>query len=122
MDWLLFTWYCWLGLASTSLIIILIQAIVILRYRPQINTVPIPVSIVVAARNEAEKLPTLIESIMNQKHGHFDLQIVLDRCSDDSLEIMKRLEARYENLKTIIVDYLPEHFSPKKFALTLGIK
>ncbi|MFZ9044929.1 MAG: glycosyltransferase [Cyclobacteriaceae bacterium] len=122
MDWLLFTWYCWLGLASTSLIIILIQAIVILRYRPQINAVPIPVSIVVAARNEAEKLPTLIESIMNQKHGHFDLQIVLDRCTDDSLEIMKRLEARYENLKTIIVDYLPEHFSPKKFALTLGIK
>lgn len=90
------------------------------KYRP--NEDPIPVSVVIAARNEAAHLPKLIESLMTQDHPDYEVTIVLDRCSDESLSIMKQAESKYSNLRTAIVDYLPDHFSPKKFALTLGIK
>jgi cellulose synthase/poly-beta-1,6-N-acetylglucosamine synthase-like glycosyltransferase len=122
MDVSLLLWYIWMILATFSLVSVLIKAIALLNHKTPTHGSNQPVSVVIAARNEGSKLENLITSILLQDYSNFELIIVLDRCTDDSLDIMKRLEPDHENLRTIIVDYLPEHFSPKKFALTLGIK
>ena len=109
-------------LASGLLISVAIRTVILYKYKPVKNSSPVAVSVVIAARNEADHLQELVLSIINQKHPDFELIIVLDRCTDHSLDIMKQLESSYPELKTVIVDYLPDHFSPKKYALTLGIK
>jgi hypothetical protein len=35
---------------------------------------------------------------------------------------MKEIEKTDPRIRTLLIDYLPDHFSPKKYALTLGIK
>ncbi|MFT5955383.1 MAG: glycosyltransferase involved in cell wall biosynthesis, partial [Cyclobacteriaceae bacterium] len=64
----------------------------------------------------------LIPALQQQKHVPDEIIIVLDRCTDDSLDIMKAFETKYANVSTIVIDHIPDHFSPKKYALTLGIK
>ncbi len=81
-----------------------------------------PVSIVISARNEAKRLEELVSRLMDQDYPEFELIICLDRCSDNSLELCKKFENEYSNFKIVIIDELPNQFSPKKFALTLGIK
>jgi cellulose synthase/poly-beta-1,6-N-acetylglucosamine synthase-like glycosyltransferase len=96
----------------------------IFRYRPCLlaeDNIP-TVTILVAARNEEKNLQELIPVLMSQDYPAYQVCIALDRCHDRSLEIMKDFEAKYPNLKTLIIDELPDHFSPKKYALTLGIK
>lgn len=105
-----------------TLFFLWVRAISLIQYKPLLNSGQLPVSVVIAARNEGDKLEKLVDSIFKQSHSDFELIIILDRCSDNSLDLMKKLEKQYPSLKTLIVDYLPDHFSPKKYALTLGIK
>jgi glycosyltransferase involved in cell wall biosynthesis len=81
-----------------------------------------PVSVVISARNEAQNLKELIPVLFRQQYPTFEVVVALDRCTDESLSIMKTFEKEYSQLKTVIVDELPDHFSPKKYALTLAIK
>jgi len=108
----IFAQLCWLLVAMIS----------ILRYRPKKSENIIPVSVIVAARNEAENLVKLIPALLSQNHPSFEVIIVLDRCSDESLSIVKQWEKDDDRFKCVLIDYLPDHFSPKKYALTLGIK
>ena len=104
--------FCWL---MTALI-------VIVRYRPQKTVSVVPVSVIVAARNEAENLIKLIPALLHQNHPDFEVIIVLDRCSDESLDLVKKWEKDDLRIQCVLIDHLPNHFSPKKYALTLGIK
>ncbi|WP_185096867.1 glycosyltransferase [Roseivirga seohaensis] len=86
------------------------------------NTTPSPVSIVVAARNEAKLLPTLIIKLLDQDHPNFELIIVNDRSEDESASILNELEAKHKKLKVIHVSELPQGWNGKKHALQLGIE
>ncbi len=83
---------------------------------------PQPVSIIVCTRNEEENLRELVPLLLEQDHPNFEVIIVLDRCMDESLDYLKALEPKHPNLRTLIVDYVPDQFHPKKFGLTLAIK
>jgi len=88
----------------------------------EIKNNQIGVSVIIAARNEFENLKKLLPALKDQEYSNFEIIICLDRCSDESLDYMKSIESDFENLKLVLIDYLPDHFSPKKYALTLGIK
>jgi len=82
-----------------------------------------PASIIVCAKNEQENLKELVPQLLGQQHDDFEIILVNDRSSDDSLEVMREWESA-SPAKVKVVDVVPnENFwGNKKYALTLGIK
>ena len=79
-------------------------------------------SIVVCAHNELENLKNLIPSILNQEYDDFEVIIILDRSSDDSIDYLKDTQKNHLNLKVIEIHDLPEEYNGKKYGLSKGIK
>ena len=86
------------------------------------KTVETPVSIVVCAKNEAENLQEFLPSILNQKYSDFEVVLVNDASSDDTLEIMESFAKLHTNIKIVNVENVEVFWGNKKYALTLGIK
>lgn len=75
------------------------------------------VSVVVACRNEAENLPTLLKALKNQTFEPFQLILIDDHSTDSTFEIMKQAEKQFESLL-----FLKSENYGKKQALKLGIE
>jgi glycosyltransferase involved in cell wall biosynthesis len=89
---------------------------------PKVNVKFDGISIVVAARNEAQNLLELVPQLFNQDYPSFEV-IVIDDCSyDNTTDVLLALKAKYNNFKTIKVVESNKFNGGKKFALTLGIK
>jgi cellulose synthase/poly-beta-1,6-N-acetylglucosamine synthase-like glycosyltransferase len=101
---------------------VVIQTVLVTRWKKAQTPNELPVSVLIAARNMADSLKLLVPELMGQTYKNFEVIVALDRCHDESLDLMKSFETQYKNLKTVIIDELPDHFSPKKYALTLGVK
>jgi glycosyltransferase involved in cell wall biosynthesis len=110
---------------------LLVQICYVLKYfRPLLLYKPeslstnesIPVSIIIAAKNEAKNLPQLIESLMNQTHPNYEVIIVNDRSTDDSLQLLSDASLKHEKLQFINVTALPPNWTGKKYALKKGIE
>ncbi|UJP65515.1 glycosyltransferase [Mongoliitalea daihaiensis] len=80
------------------------------------------VTVVIAARNEKENLSKLIPIICNQNYPNFDIMVVNDRSNDGTKALLEQLMSKYPKLRTVTIQYTPEHVTAKKYALTLGIK
>ena len=80
-----------------------------------------PVSIVVAAHNEAHHLPKLLSALLAQEYPVFEIVLVLDRCTDNSLEVLKAFQDA-PHLLVIEIDETSAGFSGKKYALHKGIE
>ncbi len=92
-------------------------------YKPVASNDPVPpVSIVVAAWNELENLQKLIPVLMAQKYPNFDIIIVNDRSDDGTYDYLRELTIEHNQIKALHVDVTPERMSPKKFAITLGVR
>ncbi|EDM45217.1 putative transmembrane glycosyltransferase [unidentified eubacterium SCB49] len=80
------------------------------------------VSVLVCAKNEAENLKKTIPLLLSQQHRDFEIILINDCSSDDTLDIMESYQATDERIK--IVDVVPNEafWANKKYALTLGIK
>lgn len=79
-----------------------------------------PMSIIVAARNEAERLPALLEALTRQTHPDYEIVIVDDASDDDSHRIIRSWQARDARIRLVKVE---EPLEPrKKRALALGIE
>lgn len=83
-----------------------------------------PVSIVIAARNEAQNLENLLTSIFNQTYSDFEVIIINDRSEDDSVEILEKfkLENSEKQFNFISITQKPQNWNGKKYALQTGIK
>lgn len=82
----------------------------------------IPVSIIVCAKNEAENLSVLIPKLLEQNYSQFEIVLINDSSSDDSLEIMESHKLNNSNIKIVDVKSNEAFWGNKKYALTLGIK
>lgn len=80
------------------------------------------VSIIICAKNEAENLEKNLPVILNQDYPNFEVVLVNDSSSDNTLEIMKNFEARNNKVKLVDVKTNETFWGNKKYALTLGIK
>lgn len=81
-----------------------------------------PVSIVIAARNEQENLTALLESLVIQDYPNFEIIIINDRSTDRTTDIVQLFQKEHPQVKLISVQELPKNSSPKKNAVTQGIK
>ena len=82
----------------------------------------IPVSVIVCAKNEAENLEILIPELLQQSYKNFEIVLINDASSDETLDIMERFQKEHSNIKIVNVENNEAFWGNKKYALTLGIK
>lgn len=102
----------------------LLLAIACHRSTPQHSLSPeelVPLSVIIAARNEAVNLARHLPEILSQEYPDFEVLVVLDRCSDLSLQLIRTLQKEYTNLAFVEITRLPEGWSGKKWAIQQGI-
>ncbi|GGF18928.1 glycosyltransferase [Echinicola rosea] len=80
------------------------------------------VSIVIAAHNEEQNLRKLIPLLFQQNYPAFEVLIINDRSYDGTRHLLEQMMTEYPLLRTVTIEYTPEHVTAKKYALTLGIK
>lgn len=83
---------------------------------------PEGVTITIAAHNEADRLEKLIPVLFEQSYPNYEVLIIDDRSTDRTHDLLQDLMARYPKLRTVTIQYTPDHVTSKKYALTLGIK
>ncbi|MCB2379665.1 glycosyltransferase [Hymenobacter sp. BT635] len=82
-----------------------------------------PVSVLVCAHNELENLRRLLPLLLQQDYpAGFEIILIDDRSADDTYLYVQQLTQYYPNIRLVSVEKTPEGLSPKKYALTLGIK
>jgi len=82
----------------------------------------IAVSVIVCAKNESKNLKQNLPLIIEQDYSNFEIVLVDDNSSDDSLEIMESFAEKYDTIKVVKVKPIDKFWGNKKYALTLGIK
>ncbi len=82
----------------------------------------VPVSIIICAKNEAENLKQNLPLVLNQDYPNFEVVLVNDSSSDETLDVMKQFKTNYSNVKLVDVKSIEAFWGNKKYALTLGIK
>lgn len=83
-----------------------------------------PLSLVIAARNESDNLLQNIPIWLNQIHPNFEIIIVDDRSVDGTFDTIEALKQMDNRVKRVAVTELKNSsiIYGKKYALTLGIK
>jgi cellulose synthase/poly-beta-1,6-N-acetylglucosamine synthase-like glycosyltransferase len=82
----------------------------------------IPISVIVCAKNEAENIKKYFHTLVSQNYSNYEIVLIDDASSDETLEIFEEYEKRYSNVKLVKVQNNEAFWGNKKWALTLGIK
>ncbi|MGB0891839.1 MAG: glycosyltransferase [Flavobacteriaceae bacterium] len=82
----------------------------------------IPISVVICCKNEAENLHKYLPSVIEQNYNDFEIVLINDASSDNTLEIMESFQSKHSNIKIVNVENNEAFWGNKKYALTLGIK
>jgi hypothetical protein len=80
------------------------------------------VSLIVCAKNEAENLRKNIPLWLEQKYPDFEIVLINDASSDDTLEVMESFAIEDPRIVIVNVKNNEAFWGSKKYALTLGIK
>ncbi len=86
------------------------------------NPKNIAVSVIVCAKNEAENLRQFLPLLVSQNYPNFELILINDNSTDDTLSVLEAFEAENDNIKIVNVKPIEKFWGNKKYALTLGIK
>lgn len=89
-----------------------------------VSTAPknLPVSVIICAKNEAENLRNFLPLILSQDHTNFEVVVINDASTDETLEVIEAFEAGDPRIKIVDVQNNEAFWANKKYALTLGIK
>jgi glycosyl transferase family 2 len=119
--------FFWTGLLAAVALLWILMAIELGRGVPSIPSLekfpPLedsqcpPVSVLVAARDEAEKLPAALETFLALDYPSLEIVAVDDRSIDATGAILQAAATRESRLKTLRVDFLPPGWLGKPHAL-----
>ncbi|QXP61377.1 glycosyltransferase [Olleya sp. HaHaR_3_96] len=82
----------------------------------------IPISVIICAKNEAENIKKFLPSILEQDYPDFEVVLINDSSSDDTLTIFEAFKSSHNNIKIVDVKNIEAFWGNKKYALSLGIK
>ena len=82
----------------------------------------VPISIIIAAHNEADNLRTFLPIILEQNYPDFEVIVVNDRSEDETDEIIANFQKKYKHLRSTFIKNNGKLKHGKKLAITLGIK
>ena len=113
-----------LGFVALGWVVQAIWSIVSLRRIPHLeNTGPLApedcpsVSILMAARDEAERMPRALATLLAQDHPDYEVVAVDDRSADGTGGILRRAQEQDERLQLVRVEDLPPGWLGKPHAL-----
>ncbi|PVW16992.1 glycosyltransferase [Marixanthomonas spongiae] len=81
-----------------------------------------PVSLIVCAKNEVENLKIHIPFWLEQNHPDFELILIDDASSDNTLAVMEWFKEQHPKIQIVKVKNNEAFWGNKKYALTLGLK
>ena len=81
-----------------------------------------PVSVIICAKNEVENIKAFFPLLINQNYPDFEIVLIDDASTDDTLELFEGYQKEYPNVKVVKVENNETFWGNKKYALTLGIK
>jgi cellulose synthase/poly-beta-1,6-N-acetylglucosamine synthase-like glycosyltransferase len=79
-----------------------------------------PLSVVIAARDEARGIEAALGSVLRQAYPRLEVIVVDDRSTDGTGEILDRMAARHPRLRVVHLETLPEGWLGKNHALHAG--
>ncbi|MGC9455414.1 MAG: glycosyltransferase [Phycisphaerae bacterium] len=79
------------------------------------------VSVMVAAKDEAENIETCLRTLLAQDYPNFEVIAVNDRSDDDTGAMIDRLAAEDERLRAIHIEELPEGWCGKNNAMAHAV-
>lgn len=82
----------------------------------------LPISVIICAKNEAENISQFLPSVINQNYPNFEIVLINDASSDETLDVFESFKAQHNNIKIVNVENNEAFWGNKKYALTLGIK
>jgi poly-beta-1,6-N-acetyl-D-glucosamine synthase len=83
---------------------------------------PIPISVVICARNEEVNLERFLTSVLEQDYPDFEVIVVNDCSIDNTDMVLKRYQQQYKHLRFTTIKPDEKFSHGKKLALTVGIK
>lgn len=86
------------------------------------NQEPLPVSVIICAKNEAENLKDFLPKVLSQNYPRFEVVIINDASTDETLDVIEDFQSRDPRIKIVNVQNNEAFWANKKYALTLGIK
>lgn len=86
------------------------------------NAKRIPVSVLVYAKNNEDELRHLLPILLNQNYHQFELVLINNASTDNTLHLIKEYALLYPNIKVVDVVNNEAFWGSKKYALTLGVK
>lgn len=119
--------YLFYGILSVYTLFILLLDKGIRTLKFQVENLSAPVtefSILIAFRNEAQKLPRLLQSLTALDYPKSKIEIILidDGSNDQSVEIINDFISNHKDLDIKIFNNKRNSLSPKKEAISLGIQ
>jgi len=91
--------------------------------KPTENNFNLPVSVIICAKNETKNLIENLPHFLNQNYKNFELVLINDRSSDQTLKVMENFKKDSPiSIKIVDVAVNEQFWGSKKYALTLGIK
>jgi len=82
----------------------------------------LPVSIIISAHNEDYNLQKNLPAILNQNYPNFEVVVVNHASNDNTFDILRDLQLKYNNLNVVTIEQDLNFFKGKKFPLSIGIK
>jgi glycosyltransferase involved in cell wall biosynthesis len=82
----------------------------------------VSISVIVCAKNEEENVRNFIPLLLEQDYPDFEIVLIDDASSDNTLEIFEAYEKQYSNVRLVKIQNNEAFWGNKKYALTLGIK
>lgn len=82
------------------------------------------VSVIIAARNEEQSVPRLLDALCRQTYSPelFEVIFIDDGSTDNTLAVVRSHTDKLPGLKVIHIDCVPEGWAPKKWALTQAVE
>src|SRR5690606_37471767 len=117
------TFYIFIGITAIQLFYYLIVFGKFAFSKPEKSSPKkVPVSVIVCAKNEAENLKKYVPLIAEQNYPDFEIVLIDDASSDETLDVLEEFEQQYSNIRLVKVENNEAFWANKKFAVTLGIK
>lgn len=80
------------------------------------------VSVIIAARNEADNLLENLPFVLNQDYPNFEVVVVNDGSQDETQRVLEKFQEEHKQLKIVMRPHNEIHDAGKKLAITLGVK
>lgn len=117
----LFLCFCFLSFIQLLYLVFVYSRLAFHKDKQKPNSTP-PVSIIIAARNEADNIFKNLPFILDQDYPNYEVIVVNHQSMDESKYILDAFSHEFPNMRVINVERSQHMKFGKKLPLTIGIK